>query len=104
MTIMATTEEEEELLAAIDARPDEDGPRLAHADWLEANGDPERAAYIRSSLHTERDTYYRWRQGLPTVHGMEWSCRRGYPEHVSFRSLTAFQKGWPLTAGHRVRH
>ena len=29
---------EEELLSAIDANMDEDAPRLAHADWLEANG------------------------------------------------------------------
>jgi uncharacterized protein (TIGR02996 family) len=104
MTNIMPTEEEEELLAAIDMSPDDDAPRLAHADWLEANGDPERAAYIRSSLENERDTYYRWLHALPTVHGMEWTCRRGYPEQVRFRSLTAFQKGWPLTAGHRVRH
>src|SRR5262245_19424054 len=35
------------LLAAIDADPDDDAPRLAHADWVEANGDPARAAFIR---------------------------------------------------------
>jgi uncharacterized protein (TIGR02996 family) len=95
---------EEELLCAIDAAPDEDQPRLAHADWLEAHGDPERADYIRRSLSTERDTYYRWVAGLPCVHGMSWECRRGHPEVVRFRSLAAFKKGWPLTAGRHVRH
>ena len=101
-TFMTPTEDE--LLAAIDEAPHEDAPRLAHADWLEAHGDPDRADYIRGALDTERDTYYRWVAGLPTVHGMAWESRRGYPEVVRFRSLTAFKKGWPLTTGHRVRH
>ncbi|HEY1186816.1 MAG TPA: TIGR02996 domain-containing protein [Gemmata sp.] len=95
---------EEALLAAIDAAPYADAPRLAHADWLEAHGDTERADYIRTELHTERDIYYRWVAGLPTVHGMSWESRRGYPEAVRFRSLAAFKKGWALTAGRRVRH
>ena len=53
-----------------------------------------------------RSPYEQWKagEGLPTIRGMEWECRRGYPEVVRFRSVTAFQKGWPLTAGHRVRH
>ena len=37
---------EAELLAAIDANPDDDAPRLAHADWLQANGDQARAELI----------------------------------------------------------
>ena len=37
---------EAEFLAAIDANPDDDGPRLAHADWLEKH-DPDRAQFIR---------------------------------------------------------
>jgi uncharacterized protein (TIGR02996 family) len=95
---------EEELRSAIDANPDDDAPRLAHADWLQAHGDPERAAYIRSALRTEGDIDYLRTRGLPTVHGMSWECRRGYPEVVRFESLTAFRKGWPLAAAHRVRH
>jgi uncharacterized protein (TIGR02996 family) len=35
---------------------------------------------------------------------MKWECVRGYPEKVEFRSYAAFKEGWPLTAGHRVRH
>ena len=35
------------LLAAILAEPDEDTPRLVYADWLEENGEPERAEFIR---------------------------------------------------------
>lgn len=95
---------EEELLAAIDANPEDDTPRLAHADWLEAQGEEERAAFIRAALAGERQNDWPWRTALPRVHGMQWEFRRGYPEVVWFESLTAFKKGWPLTAGHRVRH
>jgi uncharacterized protein (TIGR02996 family) len=35
------------LEAAIVAHADEDTPRLAYADWLDENGDPDRAAFIR---------------------------------------------------------
>jgi uncharacterized protein (TIGR02996 family) len=36
-----------ELEAAVVANADEDTPRLAYADWLDENGDPNRAAFIR---------------------------------------------------------
>lgn len=38
------------LFRAILDRPDDDAPRLAFADWLEANGDPHRAAFIRAQI------------------------------------------------------
>jgi uncharacterized protein (TIGR02996 family) len=41
---------EEELLAAIDADPEEAPPRLAHAEWLAANGQASRAEFIRACL------------------------------------------------------
>ena len=34
-------------LAAIIESPDDDGPRLVYADWLEENGHPERAEFLR---------------------------------------------------------
>src|SRR5688500_15164153 len=39
--------DEAALLNAIVAHADEDTPRLAYADWLDENGDPPRAAFIR---------------------------------------------------------
>jgi uncharacterized protein (TIGR02996 family) len=42
------------LLAAICARPDEDTPRLAFADWCDENVDPERAEFIRLHFTSER--------------------------------------------------
>ncbi len=35
------------LLAAILAARDEDTPRVVYADWLDENGDPARAEFIR---------------------------------------------------------
>jgi uncharacterized protein (TIGR02996 family) len=41
------TAEERALLNAILAAPDDDLPRLVYADWLDENGRPERAEFIR---------------------------------------------------------
>ena len=38
------------LLAAIIDNPDDDLPRLAYADWLEENGHPCRAEFVRLQL------------------------------------------------------
>jgi uncharacterized protein (TIGR02996 family) len=37
-------------LAAIHAAPDDDAPRLVYSDWLEENGQPERAEFIRIQI------------------------------------------------------
>ncbi|HEY1186518.1 MAG TPA: TIGR02996 domain-containing protein [Gemmata sp.] len=42
--------DEDALLAAISAHPDEDTPRLAYADWLDEHGDPDRAEFIRLQI------------------------------------------------------
>jgi uncharacterized protein (TIGR02996 family) len=39
--------DEPDFLRAIRAAPEDDGPRLAYADWLEGHGDPARAELIR---------------------------------------------------------
>jgi uncharacterized protein (TIGR02996 family) len=56
----AVTEEDksvtdgEALLAAIRLHPDEDVPRLAYADWLTENGQPERGEFIRVQCELSR--------------------------------------------------
>jgi len=40
-------------LAAIAAAPEDDAPRLVYADWLEENGDPEHAEFIRVQCEIE---------------------------------------------------
>jgi uncharacterized protein (TIGR02996 family) len=42
------------LLGAIIAHPDEDTPRLIFADWLQENGQPERAEFIRVQIELSR--------------------------------------------------
>ncbi len=37
-------------MAAIASDPDEDTPRLVYADWLDENGDPEQAEFIRGQI------------------------------------------------------
>jgi uncharacterized protein (TIGR02996 family) len=43
-------------LAAIAASPDDDLPRLVYADWLDENGDADRAEFIRIQCELERCT------------------------------------------------
>jgi uncharacterized protein (TIGR02996 family) len=72
--------DENALLRAIAAHPDEDTPRLAFADYLEEHGNPDRAAFIRGqvelarlsedSLH-RREVAFKCRQ-LLDAHEEEW--------------------------------
>ena len=43
------------LLAAIHAEPMDDAPRLVLADWLDENGEPERAEFIRLQVAQRRE-------------------------------------------------
>lgn len=42
-------------LAAIHDAPDDDAPRLVFADWLEENGQPERAEFLRIQVEMRRE-------------------------------------------------
>src|SRR5262245_35873201 len=42
--------EGEALLRAVCAAPEDDAVRLVYADWLDDNGDPERAEFIRTQI------------------------------------------------------
>jgi uncharacterized protein (TIGR02996 family) len=52
------------LLAAVLASPDDDAPRLVYADWLEENGDADRANFIRAQV---RLAHFDWRATQPGV-------------------------------------
>jgi uncharacterized protein (TIGR02996 family) len=55
---VATTPDEEALLAAIDAAPSDDAPRLVYADWLQERGVEAKAEYLRAVvrlLHAPED-------------------------------------------------
>ena len=101
------------LLAAIAADPEADAPRLALAEWWEANGQPERAELLRLELRRdslvgddletpEQLQRYRellsvqWQQGWhrepPELPGVRWNLNRGLYEHASFNSFKAFEE------------
>jgi uncharacterized protein (TIGR02996 family) len=91
------------LLRAIGEHPEEDTPRLMYADWLEENGQPERADFVRAQVELARpglspaerypfvrkNVYYLtnfvrlWRDQLPQLPGVEWGdFNRGLVEEV----------------------
>ena len=46
--------ERESFLNAVYANPDDNNVRLVFADWLDENGDPDRAEFIRLQIEAER--------------------------------------------------
>ena len=68
------------LLSAILARPDEDVPRLAYADWLDENGDdPDRAEFVRVQValargvpDEERRAFEAREKKLLSLHALRW--------------------------------
>lgn len=88
-------------LAAIADRPDDDLPRLVYADWLDENGDPDRAEFIRVQIELakllefdprrvelkaredELLTPHRSVWGLPEFRGQSQTFRRGFVERVN---------------------
>jgi len=97
----------EVLLAAICAEPDDDGPRLVYSDWLEEQGDVERAEFIRAGCRRARLEAWHadwsmlawrervllarhersWRAELPKIEGVTWgSFERGFVHEVSAAS------------------
>jgi uncharacterized protein (TIGR02996 family) len=81
-------------LRAIVESPEEEGPRLVFADWLDEHGDHDRAEFIRVECEQERVEPYgpRWRQltarqrDLLKAHKAEWTRPlRGLAAHTRFR-------------------
>src|SRR5262245_17894644 len=82
-------------LPDIIANPDDDAPRLIYADWLEENGEPERAEFIRVQCELarlprgddRRPTLLARERRLFVTHGGTWGrgrlderFRRGFVE------------------------
>jgi uncharacterized protein (TIGR02996 family) len=101
------------------AHPDDDAPRLIYADWLEDNGDPHRAEFIRLQcrlatlgdhdperlLLEERQAELllvceqEWRGSLPaSIRKEPLRFQRGFVERVSLTATTFLQKGEELFA------
>jgi uncharacterized protein (TIGR02996 family) len=89
--------DEEALLRAVIADPDDDAPRLIYADWLDEHGDSDRAEFIRLQCaiaerapHGDRphDLFRRERE-LLAAHESEWS----YPVGRLFRDSSLVLTG-----------
>ena len=82
------------LLAAIREEPDDDTHRLVYADWLEDNGAPERAEFIRLQIERaqagQEEPSARERE-LLTARVGEWTA--GLPEWV-VALPDDFERGW----------
>jgi uncharacterized protein (TIGR02996 family) len=76
------------LYAAILANPDEDTPRLLYADWLEENGQPKAAKYIRAACELSRlDEDDPSLAAFPTETPSFWQDVE--PEVAKYRALAA---------------
>jgi uncharacterized protein (TIGR02996 family) len=89
-------------LADIAANPEDDAPRLVYADWLDDNGDPDRAAFIRAQCrlarmgpcNPERFALEADAEDLLAKHGKKWlklpkvgarvEWARGFPHRLAF--------------------
>jgi len=99
------------LLAAICANPREDTPRLVFADWLEENGQAERAAFIRTDVAmAQRDEWdaerLRWEAFLTPsdLLAQPWFATTfpALPRGVSWFGLANTRRGFP--SGLEVRY
>lgn len=88
----ATTSDEQSLHAAILANPACDTARLAYADWLDENGEPERAEFIRvqvelAAIESEQGDSKFWgalRYSHATCSGCSPWCRANRRQHDLF--------------------
>jgi uncharacterized protein (TIGR02996 family) len=101
----AMTSDGDALFRAICEQPWEDTPRLIYADWLEENGQPDRAAFIRFQCRFPTDNQFgpdqfaeclpRWRAELGQFRGVDWldtQFERGFVGWVTFRSPNKFRE------------
>src|SRR5262249_44531588 len=103
-------------LAEILERPEDDAPRLVYADWLEDNGDPDRAEFIRAQCERARlpagdqrhaallrreEVLLRrnrkaWLAELPRLDGGWWQeLGRGWGARARFATAAAFLRHAP---------
>lgn len=114
---------EDAFLRAILADPDDDAPRLIYADWLDENGDSDRAEFIRLQIalaagakgDPRRPELTRRERQLLGAHGREWAApvagkglswtfRRGFIEGVNVAAPTFLSRAADLFAAAPIRH
>ena len=71
----ATSPQHPGLLQAILDEPEDDAPRLIYADWLEDNGEADRAEFIRLQIELARDSSDEGRRREIGAGPVRQSCR-----------------------------
>src|SRR5262245_19778622 len=88
-------------LAAIHEAPNDDAPRLVFADWLDENGHPERAEFIRVQVEMKRERMEHGRVTLRSdelfvrqraIFRRDWS--RPVREHGP-KAIARYSRGFP---------
>ena len=117
---MIPSSEHDALRNAVLANPDDDLPRLVFADWLDENGDPDGARFIRSQIalaalpewdpqavalrrtQLEWDLSEAWQRDLPKLssdRGLYWVdqslFRRGFAHFIRVPMLRSLQQELP---------
>jgi uncharacterized protein (TIGR02996 family) len=98
------------LEAAVIASAEDDTPRLVYADWLDENGDPDRAAFIRTQValwdkHPADADYVDLleRQEELDLLGVAERLKPQLPRELEFRGYASvlFARGFPFFAAER---
>jgi uncharacterized protein (TIGR02996 family) len=111
MALMLDTATDNAFLRSILANPDDDAPRLIYADWLDEQGDADRAEFIRLQVRLARmpssdadwasiksraeelqhDHHVEWVNQLPQFDGVNWEVfERGFISAVKFEHPDAY--------------
>jgi uncharacterized protein (TIGR02996 family) len=88
--------EEESLIAAVCAEPDDDAPRLVYADWLDENARAEHAELIRVMVRVERVP-----DDDPQRRGLVWRARELLSAHENELRLRLPKKAQEFTCHFR---
>jgi uncharacterized protein (TIGR02996 family) len=84
------------LAAAVRAEPDEDLPRMAYADWLEENDDPDCANFIRAQVELARRSWDDPER--PRLLDLEARCRpAAEARYKHIPRGVSFERGFPRT-------
>jgi uncharacterized protein (TIGR02996 family) len=116
---------EDAFLHDIIENPDDDGPRLVYADWLDDHGEPDRARFIRVQCELaglpegndprrvelevqEKELRDRhggeWFQPFSELSGSGWWTRRGFVEGATFLARDFIRRAPDLFRRHPLRH
>jgi uncharacterized protein (TIGR02996 family) len=102
------TPDDHDFIRQILASPDDDEPRLAYADWLEQQGDRDRAEFIRCQIAAARlkPDDAQWRPAveraneLLQAHQAEWETIP--PELAEVGRVCGLERGFPTWARCRI--